>query len=191
MPHSEQNLPRLSVAPQLQVQPSTGACILGACPCTGAACACCIPIPFCCASIWYSWPALIPPTIFAMFIPANAIIGPVEVLDAAIFIASACAAVMVAAAIPVLRSTAVLCRSAIVFASSSGIFAELILIVTISIPRSLVHRSESSSFKASVSSSVCAGISLGRTPFAEILASAGCNAVNSSAFIFATSSLLV
>ena len=47
-----------------------------------------------------------PPAILAMFIPAKAIIGPVDSLAAADFIASACAAVSVAAAIAGFVSTA-------------------------------------------------------------------------------------
>ena len=44
---------------------------------------------FCCCPIANREFASMPPAIFAMFIPANAIIGPVEVLEAADFIASA------------------------------------------------------------------------------------------------------
>ena len=57
-----------------------------------------------------------------MFIPANAIIGPVEVFFAALCIASACAFTSCAAAIPGLRNVAFLCSSLIIFSSSSEAF---------------------------------------------------------------------
>ena len=59
-----------------------------------------------------SHPFLLP--CVAIFIPANAIIGPVAVFEAAAFIASACAPASVAAAIFGLRSTAVFCISLII-----------------------------------------------------------------------------
>ena len=80
--------------------------------------------------------------------PANAIMGPVEVLEAAAFMASAWAPTNVAAAILALRITAVFCRSLIIFSSSSGIFTLLKPIETISIPRRLLHFSLSTSFRA-------------------------------------------
>ncbi len=101
-----------------------------------------------------------PPAIFAMFIPANAIIGPVPVLAAALFIASACAVVRVAAAIVGSLKTALLCSSLIICSSSSDAVTELMPNDTIARPLNSDHFLESTSLSASAISIVCPGSAL-------------------------------
>ncbi len=126
----------------------------------------------------------IPPVIFAIFIPVNAIMGPVEVLEAADFMASAWASTKVAAAILELRSVALVCSSLIFLEISSGMEGGFMVMLTTTMPLSFCHLPESSSFTASTSCVTWYGISDTRTRSRLILPSAGCMAVISSAFIW-------
>ena len=95
-----------------------------------------------------------PPFWAAIFIPANAIIGPVEVFFAALCIDSACALTKCAAAIPGFLNVAFLWSSLIIASSSSEAFTELTPILLTVIPYTSSQLSERISRSAFASSTV-------------------------------------
>ena len=104
------------------------------------------------------------------------------VLPAAVFIASAVACVMVAAAMVGSRLIAARCAALIISASSSVSVIGFIAMETTSRPLFSPQSLLSSIFIASHSSVVCAGTWFGRTSRSEIFASAGCSALTNSVF---------
>ena len=96
-----------------------------------------------------------PPFPFAMFMPMKPIIAPFG-LPAAVFIASDCAAVSVAAAMPGSRRIAVFCAFLMSSVSSSVSDTDDSATLTIFSPRAAPHFSDSVEFIASSSSMVCA-----------------------------------
>ena len=111
--------------------------------------------------------------------PMKPIIAPF-LFPAAVFMASACAPVSVAAAMDGSRSMAVRCACLMSSASSSGRLMGFMAMETTCRPRSSPHLRESVSFMNVESSSAWAGRALGRTSSSEMRAKAGCSALMNS-----------
>jgi hypothetical protein len=116
--------------------------------------------------------AFIPPVPCAIPIPINPVIAPPE-LDAAAFIASACAPTRVAAAMVGSRIIALCWSSLIISSSSLDALTELTPNDAISIPRVSLHLDERISLRASAISLVWPGSAEYLIPFSEILAKVG------------------
>ena len=97
-----------------------------------------------------------PPTALAMPMPMKPIMAPFS-FAAAVRIASACEAARLAAAMFGSRMTAAFCRSLIICSSSSDAAMAFTPKLATLRPRSSPHFSDSTSFRASASSVVCAG----------------------------------
>ena len=121
-----------------------------------------------------------------MFMPMKPIIAPF-LFPAAVFIASACACTMCAAAMLVLRKTADFCSSLMVASSSAEAVTELTPTATMARPRVAPHLPDRTSFMACASSMVWPGKAEYRMPWAEIRANAGCKAVRNSDFSWLSS----
>ena len=107
-----------------------------------------------------------------MPMPIKPVMAPFS-LEAAAFIASACAPTSVAAAMVGSRMIAVRCACFIISASSSGRVTEPSATLTTLSPRSSPHFDESASFMAFSRSVLCVTIWFGRSSSSESLPNAG------------------